>query len=97
MNTAWARGKYWAENFKRDLPEDIKGGHLAVALNKIPQTPEGIASIVNGLDERKGWRDDVTQLDPFSPFTAPPMKTEAYIVGGYIARMYRLVNYLNGD
>jgi len=98
MNTAWARGKYWAENLKRDLPEDIKGGHLAVALNKIPQTPEGIALIVNGLDERGGWRDDVTQLDPFEPFTKPPLKTEAYIVGGYIARMYRLINYVNaGD
>jgi len=92
-----ARAEYAAEKAKKELPEEIRGGHLAVALNKIPQTPEGIATIINGLDERKGWRDDVTQLDPYSPFTAAPLKTEAYIVGGYIARMYRLVNYLNGD
>lgn len=91
-----AKAEYTRKQTERDLPRDsIKGGHLAVALNKIPQTPEGIASIVKGLDERNGWRDDVTQLDPYSPFTAPPMKTEAYIVGGYIARMYRLLNYLN--
>jgi hypothetical protein len=98
LSPAEARSEYAAGEAKKLLPEDIKGGHLAVALNKIPQTPEGIASIVNGLDERGGWRDDVVQLDPFSPFTAPPMKAEAYIVGGYIARMYRLINYVNaGD
>ena len=77
------------------LPEDIKGGHLAVALSKTTQTPEGITAIIDGLDKRGGWRDPVTQLDPFHPFTDPPLKTEAYIVGGYIARMYRLINYLN--
>ena len=92
-----ARAEYTAEKAKKELPEEIRGGHLAVALNKIPQSPEGITTIVNGLDERKGWRDDVTQLDPYAPFTAPPLKTEAYIVGGYIARMYRLVNFLNSD
>lgn len=91
-----AQAEYAAKKSKTTLPRDsIKGGHLAVALNKVPQSAEGIASIVNGLDERKGWRDDVTQLDPYSPFTAPPLKTKAYIVGGYIARMYRLLNYLN--
>lgn len=90
-----ARAEYAAEKAAKELPEDIKGGHLAVALSKIPQTTEGVAAIIASLDERGGWRDDVTQLDPISPFTAPPMKTEAYIVGGYIARLYRLVNYLN--
>jgi PelA/Pel-15E family pectate lyase len=77
------------------LPTDIKGGHLAVAMSKTSQTPEGIGAIVTGLDERGGWRDDVTQLDPFRPFTEEPLKTRAYIVGGYIARMYRLINFLN--
>lgn len=76
------------------LPEDIKGGHLAVALSKTSQAPEGIRDIIDSLDEQGGWRDDVTQLDPFQPFTASPFKSEAYIVGGYIARMYRLINSL---
>jgi hypothetical protein len=91
-----ARAEYVDAKEKKELPEAIRGGHLAVALSKIPQTPEGIATILSGLDERNGWRDNVTQLDPYSPFTAAPLKTEAYIVGGYIARMYRLINYLNG-
>ncbi len=86
---------YRATKEKKTLPEDIKGGHLAVALSRTQQTSEGIAAIVGGLDSRGGWRDEVTQMNPFQPFTAPPEKMEAYIVGGYIARMYRLINALN--
>jgi len=90
-----ARAEYDAGKAKAPLPDDIKGGHLAVALNRNPQTPEGISAIVGGLDERGGWREEVSQLHPFQPFTEPPQKMEAYVVGGYIARMYRLVEYLN--
>jgi len=91
-----ARAEYRQKKASRPLPEDIKGGHLAVALGKTSETPDGIAAIVAGLDARGGWQDDVTQLDPFRPFTAPPQKMKAYIVGGYTGRMYRLLNYLNG-
>ena len=89
-----AMAEYRAAKAKHALPEDVKGGHLAVALQRTSQTPEGLVAIVNGLDERGGWRDPVTQLNPYHPFTEPPDQMEAYIVGGYIARMYRLVNYL---
>lgn len=94
LSSEAAMEAWQADSRNKSLPEDIKGGHLAVALARIPQTPEGIAEIVNGLDARGGWRDEVTQLHPFQPFTEPPEKMEAYVVGGYIARMYRLINYL---
>jgi len=92
-----AKAAFAAKAQVDSLPECIKGGHLAVALSKTSQTPEGIAAIVGGLDDRGGWQDDVTQMDPFSPFTAAPLRTKAYIVGGYIARMYRLINFLNAQ
>lgn len=91
-----AMAEHRAARANQPLPAHIKGGHLAVALARIPQTAEGVASIVNGLDEHNGWRDTVTQLNPFSPFTEPPDTMEAYVIGGYIGRMYRLINYLNG-
>ncbi|MCF6285804.1 MAG: hypothetical protein L3K26_11490, partial [Candidatus Hydrogenedentes bacterium] len=79
-----AMAAYRERKQKQLLPKNIRGGHLAVALSKTSQTPEGIAAIIHGLDERGGWRDPVTQLHPFHPFTEAPLKTEAYIVGGYI-------------
>jgi hypothetical protein len=90
-----ARAAYRESRYGLPLPEDIKGGHLAVALNRVPQTDAGVADIVSTLDERGGWQDEVAQLHPFQPFTEPPQRMKAYIVGGYIARMYRMINYLN--
>ena len=95
LNPEAAMSAYRENKTRHSLPEDIKGGHLAVALGKTSESPEGIAAIIGGLDEKGGWQDDVTQLDPFHPFTAPPQTMKAYIVGAYIARMYRLLNYLN--
>ncbi len=76
------------------LPEYVRGMYLVMALQKTQQTDEGVQAILDSLDERGGWRDEVSIMDPFSPFTAPHKAMTAYTTGGYIARMYRLINAL---
>ena len=57
-------------------------------------TPEGVSAILAAQDEKGGWPEEVSQLDPYSPFTAPPMQAQGYTTGGYVARMYRMLAYL---
>lgn len=92
-----AMAAFAAKANRRDaLPEHIRGGYLATALAATEQSDAGVAGIIGALDERGGWRDDVALLDPFQPFTVTPRKAAAYTTGGYIARMYRLINWLDG-
>jgi hypothetical protein len=90
-----ARAEYEKERQTAVLTESVRGHYLALALQQSEQTPEGIAAIAGGLDDRGGWRDEISLLDPFQPFTTPQRKIAAYTTGGYIARMYRLINYLH--
>lgn len=89
-----ARREAQRDSRPMELPEFVRGMYLAKALAATQQTPEGITAIVNALDERGGWREEVSLLDPFEPFTKPPRKLTAYTIGGYIARMDRLLNAL---
>ncbi len=76
-------------------PEFVRGHYLALALAKTDSTDAGIEAIVGWLDARGGWRDTISMLDPFQPFTIPAREIEAYTVGGYIARMYRMMDWLD--
>lgn len=84
------------EEARKPLPNFVRGHYLALALAQTDPTPAGIASILQSLDERGGWRDDISLLDPFTPFTTPPRPIQAYTIGGYIARMYRCIQWLSG-
>ncbi|MCC6694780.1 MAG: hypothetical protein IT365_04020 [Candidatus Hydrogenedentes bacterium] len=90
-----ARADYESRLRARSLPKTVLGGFLAKALAEIPQSPEGIHAIVNSLDTRGGWRESIHIPDPFSPFTKPGLDFTGYSTGGYIGRMYRLINYLD--
>jgi PelA/Pel-15E family pectate lyase len=90
-----ARAEYVNRNESKPLPHVVRGGYLARALGETNQTLEGIAAIVDSLDDRGGWRETIQIMDPFSPFTKPPRVFDGYSTGGYIGRMYRLINYLN--
>ena len=67
---------------------------MAVALARTAPTREGIQAILDEQDDRGAWIDPATVLDPFSPFTETPTHYEAHTVGGYIARMYRMIDYV---
>ncbi|GMV95361.1 MAG: hypothetical protein AMXMBFR82_51390 [Candidatus Hydrogenedentota bacterium] len=95
LTTAQARAEYEASLTSDRLPHEVKGGYLANALSATSQDADGIAAIVESLDDRGGWRETITIMDPFSPFTKPPREFEGYSTGGYIGRMYRLINFLN--
>ncbi|MCL4693987.1 MAG: hypothetical protein KJ060_15925, partial [Candidatus Hydrogenedentes bacterium] len=95
LTTAQARAEYEASLTSERLPHEVKGGYLAKALSATSQDADGIAAIVESLDDRGGWRETITVMDPFSPFTKPPREFEGYSTGGYIGRMYRLINFLN--
>ncbi|GMW00626.1 MAG: hypothetical protein AMXMBFR84_17630 [Candidatus Hydrogenedentota bacterium] len=90
-----AKREYEEAKSRAPLPDAIRGGYLATTLAKVKQTPAGVAELCRTLDERGGWHDEARVMDPFSPFTAPAQTFDAYIVGGYTGRMYRLINYLN--
>ena len=90
-----ARARLHHESATKPLPENIIGGYMAVALARTARTPEGIQAILDEQDERGAWLDPVVVLDPFSPFTEPHTRYEAHTVGGYIARMYRMIDYLD--
>jgi PelA/Pel-15E family pectate lyase len=92
-----ARAEYELSLEAKVLPAEVKGGYLAKALSETTQSMDGIAAIVDTMDDRGGWRETVEILDPFSPFTKPPRIFEGYTTGGYIGRMYRLINYLDKD
>ena len=95
QSPAEARADYARHTSKRSLPHYVRGGYLATALGDTQQTDAGVADIIAALDDRGGWRDQVSLLDPFQPFTTPRREVTAYTVGGYIARMYRLINWLD--
>ncbi|MBI2435958.1 MAG: hypothetical protein HYV26_24140 [Candidatus Hydrogenedentes bacterium] len=90
-----ARAEHDQERKQAALPEFKRGLYLVLALGKTEQSAEGVAAIVQGLDARGGWPDEVSLLDPFQPFTKPARTVTAYTTGGYLARMYRLINSLN--
>ncbi|MFA6241968.1 MAG: pectate lyase [Candidatus Hydrogenedentales bacterium] len=92
-----AREEGFRNEHSKELPQYLRGIHMVKALSLTQQTPEGLAAIVESLDERGGWRDEVSLLDPFQPFTKPPRVVTAYTIGGYIARMDRLINELNAQ
>lgn len=92
-----ARAEYEVSLKGEQLPHEVKGGYLAKALSETSQDADGIAAIVGSLDDRGGWQETVEIMDPFSPFTKPPRKFKGYTTGGYIGRMYRLINYLNAN
>jgi len=77
------------------LPAFVRGHYLALALGKTEQSPEGLRKILEEMDEQGGWRDEISLLDPFQPFTVPATSMVAYTTGGYLARMYRLMNGLS--
>ncbi|MCC6489560.1 MAG: pectate lyase [Candidatus Hydrogenedentes bacterium] len=79
----------------KPLPKAVLGGFLAKALAETQQSPDGINAIVNSLDTRGGWQELIHIPDPFSPFTKPGRDFTGYSTGGYIGRMYRLINYLD--
>ena len=75
--------------------EYIMGGYLAGPLARTADTAEGIQAILDTQEDSGGWKDPVSIMNPFSPFTQPRRDTEGYVTGGYVARMYRMINYLN--
>lgn len=95
MSAQEAHDQYEAKMRDRPLPKETHGYYLALGLSRTQQTDEGVKDIIDSLDERGGWTDPVSIMDPFSPFTKAPQQFDAYTTGGYIARMYRLINYLN--
>ncbi len=92
---AEAQAAYRAARAAAPLPEFVRGHYLALALGHTAQTDAGIAAILAAQLENGGWLDAVSLLDPFSPFTAPRRDLDAYTTGGYLARMYRMINFLN--
>ena len=90
-----ARAEYEKGRASKQLPHEVHGGYLGKALSETSQTPDGVQAIVESLDHRGGWRETISIMDPFSPFTKPPRVFDGYSTGGYIGRMYRLINYLN--
>jgi hypothetical protein len=92
-----ARAEYESSLRAAERPAEVKGGYLAKALSETTQRMDGIAAIVGTVDDRGGWQETVEIMDPFSPFAKPPRKFKGYTTGGYIGRMYRLINYLNED
>ena len=50
---------------------------------------------MNSLDARGGWQESIHIIDPLSPFTKPGKDFTGYSTGGYIGRMYRLINFLD--
>jgi len=89
-----ARSAYRTSRAKSLLPEFVRGHYMALALGHTTQTEAGIAAILGSQLENGAWLDSISLLDPFSPFTEPRRPLEAYTTGGYIARMYRMINYL---
>lgn len=85
---------YRQEKQEKPIPKEAWGLYLYRVLAITKDTPEGIAEIMRTQDEKGLWAEEVSQLDPFSPFTAPPYKAQGYTTGGYIARMYRMISYL---
>ena len=89
-----AKVMFQHERSTKPLPENIIGGYMAVALARTARSPEGIQAILEEQDERGAWIDPATVLDPYSPFTEAPSQYQAHTVGGYLARMYRMIDYL---
>lgn len=89
-----AQKAYAEQRAMAPLPEFVRGHYLALGLGNTEQSNAGVAALMATLDERGGWRDRVSLLDPFQPFTKTPREFEAYTIGGYIARMVRLINWL---
>lgn len=90
-----ARQEYETSLHPALLPAQIRGGYLGKAMSETQQTDAGIAAIIASQDEHGLWRETVHIMDPFSPFTKPGETFEGYSTGGYIGRMYRMINYLN--
>ena len=90
-----ARKEYEQSIHPAQLPGFVRGGYLGNALSETQQTDAGIAAILSTQDDRGLWRETVHVMDPFSPFTKPGETFEGYSTGGYIGRMYRMINYLN--
>lgn len=85
---------YQKEQVEKALPKESWGLYLYRVLAITKDTPEGVADILRMQDARGLWVEEISQLDPFSPFTAPPYKAQGYTTGGYIGRMYRMLSYL---
>lgn len=89
-----ARAEYQKEHEANPLPADAWGYYCYRVMAQTQDTPEGVTAILSKQDANGLWPEEVSQLDPYSPFTAAPMKAQGYTTGGYVARMYRLAGYL---
>lgn len=95
MTPEQAKAEYRRREEARGLPRCPRGYYLHRALGETAATADGVREILEAMDERGGWPEQVSLLHPFQPFTGPRNEFTGYTTGGYVARMYRLIGYLS--
>ncbi|MFV2070059.1 MAG: pectate lyase [Pirellulales bacterium] len=94
MSAAEARAEY-EKQITRRLPV-VKVVSVGADTRVVARGPEEIRSLIDGLGSGDGWIVENQVLDIEDFLRKPPRVFPGYGTGTYVARMYRLIHYLEG-
>ena len=94
MPAAEARAEY-EKQIARRLPV-VKVVSVGADTRVVARGPEEIRSLIDGLGSGDGWVVENQVLDIEDFLRKPPYVFPGYGTGTYVARMYRLIHYLEG-
>jgi hypothetical protein len=92
LSPAQARAEVDKETTARD--PDLNRISTRVDYKTSAKDAQEIESLIRSLDERGGWPVEVDVFDVIDFQKNPPRVFKGYDTGTYVARMYRLINYL---